>query len=186
MTFLTWSILLVASAVTACASSSRQPATSTTLAAAHLAASPFDTTSPNMEAARAAAGCYSLAVGAWSDERAVVGSVVIPSRIRLDTARHDRRRPGFELIAHVLASAPGRGGERLPAWSPVGADSLQVLAWANGTSSVNLFLRRRAAGTFEGTARYFWDQVFVDPLTKRWLWERYPTAPAILTAASCK
>jgi hypothetical protein len=67
----------------------------------------------------------------------------------------------------------------------VGTDSVQVVAWHNGFSNVNLFLRRRAEGKLEGIARYFWDQIFQDPVTKRWLWEQYPAAPATLTAVPC-
>lgn len=177
--------VMVATAVTACASGNQPPATASAPAALPMRASPFDTASPNMNVAKGLAGCYSLAIGAWSDERAPGRYVTIPSRIQLDTVRDDRHRPGFELVAQSLDSGQKRGMERRPLWSPVGTDSLQLVAWANGTSDVNLFLRRRAAGKLEGTARYFWDQIFRDPVTKRYLWERYPTAPATLTAVAC-
>lgn len=131
------------------------------------------------------AGCYALHLGAWSDQRAPGSYVAIPTRIRLDTARVERHQPGTQRPAESLAMSEKREAERRPRWSPVGSDSLQVLAWSNGTSSVDLFLRRRAAGTLEGTARYLWDVVLRDPTTKRWLWERYPTAPATLTPAPC-
>ncbi len=183
MTHLTW--VLVASAASACASNNQPAAAGRSPAALGMSASPIDTTSPNMKAARVFAGCYSLAIGPWSDERAPGWYVTTPSRIRLDTARFERRRPGFELVAQTLDSGQAGGIEQRPAWSPVGTDSLQLLAWANGTSSVNLFLRRRAPGKLQGTARYFWDQILLDPVTKRWLWERYPTAPATLTAVAC-
>jgi hypothetical protein len=148
-------------------------------------ASPFDTASPNMKVAQALAGCYSLAVGAWSDEHERGGWVTIPSSIQLDTARADRPLPGLALVARTPATGERRKMDLQPAWSPVGTDSLQVAAWGNGTSSINLFLRRRATGKLEGTARYFWDVIFRDPVTERWLWERYPTAPATLTAVPC-
>ena len=185
MTRLTLFVALLACVVAACASNSQQRARGTARAAAQMRASPFDTASPNMKSARVVAGCYSISVGAWSDERAPGGNVALPSRIHLDTARDDRHRPGFELVAETLAPKQERGMLRRPAWSPVGTDSLQVQAWANGTSSVNFFLRRRAAGKLEGTARYFWDQIFLDPVTKRWMWEGYPTAPAVLAAVPC-
>ena len=185
MTHLSWPAVIVASAVAACASSN-QASSARRAPAELLPASPFDTTSPNMKAARMLAGCYSLAVGTWSDERAPGWHVTIPSRIQLDTVRNDSRRPGFELVARTPTTGmDGRGMERPPAWSPVGTDSLQVVVWHNGTSDINLFLRRRAAGRLQGTARYFWDQIRLDPVTKRWLWEQYPTAPATLTAISC-
>lgn len=131
------------------------------------------------------AGCYALNLGAWSDQRAPGSYVAIPTRIRLDTARVDRHQPEPQRSAGRLATGEEREEERRPRWSPVGSDSLQLLAWSNGTSSVHLFLRRRAAGKLEGTARYFWDVIFLDPTTKRWLWERYPTAPATLTPVPC-
>ena len=177
--------MLVASLLAACASGKQPSAREGAPAPTRMRESPFDTTPPNMKAARVLAGCYSVSVGAWSNERAVGAQAAIPSRIQLDTARHNRPRPGFELVAQTIASGQRREVERLSSWSPVGADSLQVAAWANSTSSVDLFLRRRAEGVLEGTARYFWDQIFLDPVTKRWLWEGYPTAPATLTAVSC-
>lgn len=186
MTRLSWAVVSVASVVTACAPHNPPRATSNAIGALHVPASPFDTTSPNMNAARMIAGCYTVAIGAWSDERAPGRFVEIPSHIQLDTARNDRRWAGFELVAHTPAVGRDWTGRDLPAaWSPVGADSLQVLAWHNGTSNLNLFLRRRAEGKLEGTARYFWDQIFLDPVTNRWLWERYPTASATLTVVPC-
>lgn len=185
MTRSPWAVVFVAS-VTACAPLNPPRATRNATAALPAPASPFDTTSPNMNAAREFAGCYKVGIGAWSDERAPGRFVEIPSRIQLDTARNVRRWPGFELVAHTPATGKDWSGrDQPPAWSPVGADSLQVLAWHNGTSNLHLFLRRRAAGKLEGTARYFWDQIFVDPVTNRWLWEQYPTAPVTLTAVPC-
>ena len=183
----TVTVLLVTSAIAACASGSRPTSKGNVPAASRTRSSPYDTTSPDMKAAGALAGCYSLIVGGWSDESKIPGrvTVAIPSRIHLDIARNDRRRPGFELVARTFESDKQGGSESLRGWSPVGADSLQVLAWANQTSSVDLFLHRRAAGALQGTARFFWDQIFVDPLTKRWLWEVYPTAPATLSAVPC-
>jgi hypothetical protein len=185
MTYLTWAVIFVASGAIACASNNQPAAARSSPAAVPKSASPIDTASPNINAARVLAGCYSLAIGAWSDERGPGWYVTIPSRIHLDTARLEPRRRGFEFVAQTLDSVRGRLVEQRPAWSPVGTDSLQLLGWANGTSSVNLFLRRRTAGKLEGIARYFWDQIFLDPVTKRWLWERYPTAPATLTAVAC-
>ena len=181
----TMTALLVTSAIAACASSSRPLATGN--APAMVRATPHDTSAPDMKAARALAGCYSVTVGGWSDESKIPGYVTvgIPSRMRLNTARHERYQPGFELVARTYESDKRGGSESLRGWSPVGADSLQVLAWANQTSSVELFLRRRATGTLQGIARFFWDQIFIDPLTKRWLWEAYPTALATLSAAPC-
>jgi hypothetical protein len=176
----------VASVVTACASHNQPLATRDATIVHRVPASPFDTTSPNMNAARVIAGCYTVAIGAWSDERAPGRFVEIPSRIELDTARNGRRWPGFELVAHTPATGKDWSGrDQPPAWSPVGADSLQVLAWHNGTSALHLFLRRQAARKLEGTARYFWDQIFLDSVTNRWLWEQYPTAPVTLTAVPC-
>jgi hypothetical protein len=86
------------------------------------------------------------------------------------------RTPGF--VAESRTTLP-------PAWSPVGEDSLQVLAWADGHSSITLFLRRRPDRTLQGTARYFTDGVIVDPVTGRRLWEQYPTASATLVPLPC-
>ena len=185
MAHLNWTVVLLASAVAGCAWSNQSPAAGSAPVAERVSASPFDAASPNMKTAREFAGCYHLALGPWSDERAPGWYVAIPTHIKLDTARNDRRRPGFELVAQAPGTGEKSATERRRAWSPVGTDSLQVLAWANSTSDVNLFLRKRAAGKLEGTARYFWDQILLDPVTKRWLWERYPTAPATLTAVPC-
>lgn len=177
--------LLVMSAIAACASGSRPSATGNAPDAVR--ATPHDTSAPDMKAARSLAGCYSLTVGGWSDESKIPGYVMvgIPSRVRLDTARHERYQPGFGLVVRTFESDNQRESEGPRGWSPVGADSLQVLAWANRTSSVELFLQRRATGTLQGTARFFWDQIFIDPLTNRWLWEAYPTALATLSAEPC-
>jgi len=148
-------------------------------------ATPFDTTTPSASAIRMFAGCYALSLGAWSGQGAPGSYVAIPTRIRLDTVRVDRHQSETQRPAGSPATSEEREAERRPAWSPVGSDSLQVLAWSSGMSSVHLFLRRRAAGKLEGTARYFWDVIFRDPTTQRWLWERYPTAPAILAPAPC-
>jgi hypothetical protein len=181
----TTTALLVTSALAACVSGVRPVAKGNAPATAR--ATPYDTTAPDMEAARAMLGCYSVSVGGWSDVSKIPGVAVVglPSRIRLDTARHDRFRPGFELVARTLQPSTTSTKESLGGWSPVGADSLQLLAWANRTSSVELFLRQRAVGAFEGKARFFWDQIVIDPRTKRWLWEVYPTAPATLTEVPC-
>lgn len=177
--------MLATSAGAACASGNQAPVTGRVPAATRVRASPFDTAAPDMKAARALAGCYSLTVGAWSGEHAPGWYVTTPSRIHLDTARLERHQPGFELVAQTFESGERREIESLRAWSPVGTDSLQVLAWTNSTSSVNLFLRRREADTLQGTARFFWDQIALDPVTKRWLWEQYPTAPAALSGVPC-
>ena len=179
-------VVLVASAVAACVrGNSRPTARDRAPASARTRASPYDTIPPDMQAARGLAGCYRLTVGPWSDARALGGQIAIPPHLHLDTARQERRQPGFELVAQAPGSGVPRGTGWPPVWSPVGADSLQVRVWANQTSSVNLFLRRRAGRTLHGTARYFWDQVALDPVTKRWLWEQYPTAPATLSSEPC-
>lgn len=177
-----WLLLLALYAVPASSPASGQQSAP---AAPGERATPFDSTTPGTEAIRKLAGCYALTVGAWSDERAPGSYVTIPSRIRLDTARVDRHQPDTLGSPRRAVAGDERELKGRPAWSPVGRDSLQVLAWANGTSAVHLFLRRRAAGRLEGIARFFWDVIYRDPVTKRWLWERYPTAPATLTAVPC-
>lgn len=139
-----------------------------------------------MAAAGRMAGCYILALGPWSEPRAHGGRMPNPTYVDLHTTQHERSRPGFQLVATTPGFTMMRGSlGSPPAWSPVGSDSLQVLTWATGTSSVTLFLRQQPDRTLQGTARYFTDGVIVDPVTKRWLWEQYPTAQATLAPSPC-
>ena len=182
---LIWSIGCAVGVGTSCVSRNVPHAVSRPRpASVPVGASPYDTMPPDLTAARGLVGCYRLTVGPWSDQRGFTSQIAIPARLHLDTARHPRARVGFGLIAQAPGSDSVRGMAWPPAWAPVGRDSLQVRAWANQTSAVTLFLRRRA-GALRGTARYFWDQVALDPVTKRWLWEQYPTAPATLRSESC-
>ena len=153
-------------------------------AAASLHASPYYEAEPDMRVARLVAGCYALTMGAWSDPRANGGHIPNPPRVELDAQLRDQGQPGFQLIARTPGFTTERASHFPPAWSPVGADSLQVRAWADGFSSVTLFVRRQTDGTLAGTARYFTD-VRLDDTAGRWMWERYPTAPATLRRAPC-
>ena len=148
-------------------------------------ASPYDTAPPNLQMAQRLVGCYRLTVGPWSNPEANGGEMPMPARIHLDTTRTTRPFPGFALVATTPGFEVRRNSGATPAWSPIGADSLQVIAWSTGTSSVTLFLRRRTAGLLQGTARYFTDAIALDPVTRRWLWEQYPTALAQLESAPC-
>lgn len=180
-----WGALLTATLAAACGRGR-----SVTLAggqpAARVRPNPFDTMPPNMAAAQRMAGCYRVMLGPWSDERAVGAYVMVPPLLHLDTARMADRAQGFELSARTPGKAEPNRAARMLAWSPVGADSVQVLAWGNQTSSVTLFLRLRSGTTLSGTARYFWDSIALDPVTKRWLWEQYPSAVATLTPTPCR
>jgi hypothetical protein len=180
------SVGVTAGVGTACAPRTVPPAVSSPgSSSTPVRASPYDTMPPDLQAARGLVGCYWLTVGPWSSQQGFTSEIAIPSRLVLDTARHPRPTSGFGLVARALGSDSARRTPWPPAWAPVGADSLQVRAWANQTADVTLFLHRRAKGTLQGIARYFWDQIAVDPVTKRWLWEQYPMAPATLRPAPC-
>lgn len=144
---------------------------------------PFDMAAPDMQAARRLIGCYSVTLGPWSDSRAHGDSVPVPSRLDLLADGHRRIYIGFRLVARTPGFAAQL--EAYPAaWSPIGDDSLQVRVWANGASSVALFLRRRSDEELRGTARYFIDALAVDSIG-RWLWETYPTATVSLRHVPC-
>jgi hypothetical protein len=103
--------------------------------------------------------------------------------VDLTTEPHTRTYIGFRLVARTPGFADQL--ERHPAaWGPVGSDSLQARVWANGTSSVTLFMRRQSDDELRGVARYFTDGIVVDS-TGRWMWERYPTAAASLRPTDC-
>lgn len=184
-------VLLAATAIAACSTRTAQdtgtppPPTYETLPAGDgaLPRSPFDNAAPNMDAAARLAGCYDLKLGPWSNPQAHAGRVPTPARVDLTTEPHTRIYIGFRLVARTPGFADQL--ERYPAaWSPVGGDSLQARVWANGTSSVTLFMRRQADNQLRGVARYFTDGIVVDS-TGRWMWERYPVAPASLHATDC-
>ena len=147
--------------------------------------SPFDTAPPDMRAASRLIGCYALTLGPWSNPQQHGGSIPVPSRLDLLSDRHTRIYIGFGLVART----PGFSAQREafpPAWSPIGDDSLQVRAWADGSSSVMLFLRRLPDKELRGTVRYFTDGRAVDSTTGRWLWETYPAATASLRPTQCE
>ena len=144
---------------------------------------PFSMDAPNMKAASRLAGCYALTLGPWSKPEASGATISVPSRIDLTSDPHTRIYIGFRLVART----PGFADEREkypPAWGPIGADSMQVRAWADGSSSLMLFLRRQRDGQLRGTARYFAAYRIVDS-TGRWMWETYPSAAASLRPAPC-
>ena len=145
--------------------------------------SPFDVAPPNLQAARRLLGCYAVTLGSWSNPQTHGDSIPVPSRLDLLSDRHTRIYIGFGLVAR----APGFSAQReaFPlAWSPIGDDSLQVRAWADGSRSVMLFLRRQPDKELRGTARYFGGERKEDS-TGRWLWETYPNATVSLHPAQC-
>ena len=184
--------LLLAAVVlaTACSAASAQrpdgrpaPTVETLPAGDTLPRTPFDMAAPDMAAAARLAGCYALTLGPWSNPQAHGGRIPAPSRVDLTMVPHTRIYIGFRLIAHTPEFADEL--ERYPpAWGPVGSDSLQARVWANGTSSVTLFMRRQSGDELRGVARYFTDGIVVDS-TGRWMWETYPEAAATLRLADC-
>ena len=136
-----------------------------------------------MDAAGRLAGCYGLELGPWSHLQAHGEEVPVPARVDLTLEPHTRIYIGFGLVARTPGFA--RQLEQYPAaWSPVGTDSLQARVWANGKSSVTLFMRRQPDDTLRGVARYFTDGLVVDS-TGRWMWERYPVATVSFRPADC-
>ncbi len=146
--------------------------------------SPFDVAAPNMQAASRLVGCYAVTPGTWVNAREGDNRIPMPARIELTSERHRRIYIGFGLMARTPQFAAQRDSFP-PAWSPIGADSLQLRAWADGSSSVMLFLRRQSDRELRGTARYFFDALAVDS-TGRWRWESYPAAPVSLTLEQCE
>ncbi|HJU88530.1 MAG TPA: hypothetical protein VJ672_04015 [Gemmatimonadaceae bacterium] len=145
--------------------------------------SPFDMSPPDMQAAARLIGCYAVNLEPWSSLQATGDSIPVPSRLELLSERHTRIYIGFGLVARTPGFESAKQ-KSPPAWSPIGGDSLQIRAWADGVSSLMLFLRRQADGELRGTARYFHDARLEDS-TGRWMWERYPNAPASLRAIEC-
>jgi hypothetical protein len=151
---------------------------------ADLRPGPFDMAAPDMHAAHRLVGCYAVTVGPWSHSRAAGDTAPMPQRLDLLADWHTRIYIGFRLVARTPGFAAQL--EKYPAaWGPIGADSLQVRPWANGSSSVALFMRRQPDGELRGTARYFHDARIVDG-NGRWMWESYPTANVSLRPMRCE
>lgn len=151
-------------------------------AAVETRATPFDTTTPDRSVARRFAGCFDVDVGRWVERPPFNYQNPTPTRMVLDTTIASARGPS--LAARTPSFRLPRDLPQWSDWSPVGNDSLQVTAWADGHTSVHFFMRAESADHFVGVARYFTDVVFVDE-KKRWLWEQYPTAPVRMTRAMC-
>jgi len=147
--------------------------------------SPYDTSALDTVAARRLAGCYTVQVGAWVDSHGVGRPIWTPTRIRLDTALAPHARPGSWLSVETPGSVNPSHFAQPVHWAPVKPDSLQATIAASQTDAVTIFARRQADGTFTAIARYFTDAIARDYLTKRWLWESYPTAPVQLTPHAC-
>jgi hypothetical protein len=145
---------------------------------------PFSMAAPNMRAASLLIGCYSVTLEPWSKPQAPDSGIPVPSQIELLAERHTRIYIGFGLVARTPRFSAQRDAYP-PAWSPVGDDSLQVRAWADGASSVMFFLRRQSNGDLRGPVRYFSDARVVDD-TGRWMWETYPAATASLRRTQCE
>lgn len=144
---------------------------------------PFFMAAPDSQSAARLIGCYAITVGPWSKPQPQDSQIPVPTRVDLTADWHTRFFIGFRFVART----PGFSAESEkspPAWSPIGRDSLQVRAWANGASSVMLFLRRRRDGELRGTVRYFAGAEVVDS-TGRWMWETYPNAAVALRPTSC-
>jgi hypothetical protein len=143
--------------------------------------SPFYAGPIDTAAARQMAGCYTVVVGPWSEPRANGGYIPVPLRVTLDTMRTGTTGSGGMVLRAEPLDNERFGHE----WKPVGGDSVQLGVWADGFSSVYLFLRPQANRSLRGTARYFTDARLIDR-TGRWAWEVYPTAPARLSRVPCK
>jgi len=144
---------------------------------------PFSMAAPDTQAAARLVGCYAVTAGAWSKPQPPDSQIPLPTRIDLTADWHARPFIGFRLVAQTPGFASAL--EKFPAgWSPIGRDSLQVRAWANGASSVMLFLRKQRDGELRGRVRYFADANVVDS-TGRWMWETYPNAAVTLRPTSC-
>jgi hypothetical protein len=149
-----------------------------------IARSPFHNAAPDMKSAKRLAGCYTVNRGPWSHAIAEGTEGPVPSRIDLMLDAHQRIYIGFRLVARTPGFAAQR--DSFPAaWGPVGRDSVQLRVWADGKSSVVLFLQRQPDEELRGTARYFSDSRAVDSTTGRWMWETYPRATVSLRRTAC-
>jgi len=146
---------------------------------------PYDTSALDTVAARRLAGCYTVQVGAWVDAHGVGRPIWTPTEIRLDTTLAPHARPGSWLGVETPGAVKPSHFARPVHWAPVKHDSLQATIAASQTDGVTVFARRHANGTFTAIARYFTDAIATDYITKRWLWETYPTAPVRLTPHVC-
>jgi hypothetical protein len=144
---------------------------------------PFSLAPADLAVAKRFSGCYTVTLGEWSTP---VADAPVPSRIDLSLDPHTRIYLGFGLVARTPGFA--RQLEAYPpAWAPIGTDSLQLRAWANGKSSVMLFLRQQPGGDeLRGTLRHFDGSQRYDSVDGRWQWETYPNAPASLRRTSCE
>jgi hypothetical protein len=130
---------------------------------------------PDPAAVAALAGCYSLRVGAWS--KAVgSGPPAPPETIRLDTARLAAGQRGYQHLAQI----PGEVGN---SWTPIGADSLQVITWLARFDAEVLFLRQEG-DSLRGFARRATDAIPVDS-TGEVRWDVWPAVPVMARPIAC-
>src|SRR5215217_8773454 len=96
----------------------------------------------DMARARALAGCWSIALGAWSQPPRT-GPAEPTTRFRLDTIPPSPPRSGV-LVAERLApedsaAVKANRWRRSPYWRMIGRDSVQVVAWSTSFEAEVLY-----------------------------------------------
>jgi hypothetical protein len=121
------------------------------------------------------AGCYALTVNPWI-KPIRSGPAVAPSTIRLDTLFRAPGQRGYRYVAQI----PGGAGA---SWTPVGADSLEVITWLAQFEAEVLFLRSDG-DSLRGMARRTTDAIPVDA-NRQIRWDVWPAAPVVARPTSC-
>jgi hypothetical protein len=121
------------------------------------------------------AGCYALTTTPWSTTPPRSQPALPPLALRLDTARRSSSLRGYRYVAQVADSLTAkRPRSSAASWVPVGADSLEVLAWVGRFDAEVLYLRPTSSG-FSGVARRTSDAIPVDQ-EGRIRWDTWPWA----------
>ena len=123
----------------------------------------------------ALAGCYALTVGPWT-KPIRSGPAVPPSTMRLDTLFRAPGQRGYRYVAQISG---GTGAT----WTPVGADSLEVITWLAQFEAEVLFLRSDG-DTLRGMARRSTDAIPVDA-NGQIRWDVWPAAPVVARSTRC-
>lgn len=144
---------------------------------------------PDAARVRALAGCYHLTHGAYSTTSGM-GPATPTTLFRLDTLAPRHGLPG-DLVAERLApveslpaSDPRSHWLQAPSWRLVGADSLEIVAWATAMEA-EVFYGHAIGDTLRGVVRLTSDAVPVEQGTHRILWNAWPWARASAIRVDC-
>jgi hypothetical protein len=96
--------------------------------------------------------------------------------MRLDTLLRTHGQRGYQYVAQI----PGGTGA---SWTPVGADSVEVITWLAQFEAEVLFLRSDE-DTLRGMARRTTDAIPVDA-NRQIRWDVWPAATVVARPVSC-